>query len=242
MNRSKYRILITSGGTVVPIDPVRLISNNSTGSFGSSLARAALEENMELLYLVSKNGHSPFSSTLNFYTASQLQLKKQFQKLASFSEKHLPYYREYRYHNFDEYSRLLQTLIVNEKPDIVILAAAVSDYLIDNYSEKKIRLQDEFSLQLKPAPKLIQLIKKWSPSIFLVGFKLLINASDSELLEVSKNAMKAHGADLLIANNLSSIQQGQHEILVINSNGTFFKCTSNLAQTVIHECLQRVTT
>lgn len=44
-------VLITAGGTVAPIDDVRLISNRSTGRFGSKLAEAWLESGAEVAYL-----------------------------------------------------------------------------------------------------------------------------------------------------------------------------------------------
>lgn len=39
--RARYRLLITAGPTREPIDPVRFISNHSTGTLGYTLARAA---------------------------------------------------------------------------------------------------------------------------------------------------------------------------------------------------------
>jgi len=41
---SSYRILVTAGPTIEPIDPVRFISNRSTGLMGYEVARAAVEE------------------------------------------------------------------------------------------------------------------------------------------------------------------------------------------------------
>jgi phosphopantothenoylcysteine decarboxylase/phosphopantothenate--cysteine ligase len=42
------RVLITAGPTVEPIDPVRVISNRSSGKTGYALARAAFEAGAEV--------------------------------------------------------------------------------------------------------------------------------------------------------------------------------------------------
>ena len=43
MKRPRYKLLITAGPTREPIDPVRFISNYSTGTLGCRLAKLALE-------------------------------------------------------------------------------------------------------------------------------------------------------------------------------------------------------
>src|SRR3990167_3633098 len=154
------RILISSGGTTVPIDPVRNISNSSSGAFGTELARCALIADAEVIYLVSANGKSPFANNFDFYTSTRWEDNfDQFKQHYQFSDKYRQHYREYRYHDFAEYSALLKKIVENEQPDIVILAAAVSDYLVSNYSSTKVRSSENLTIHLEPTPKLIKFIK-----------------------------------------------------------------------------------
>ena len=49
------RIFITSGGTHEYIDPVRFISNASSGRMGSALARAALKAGHKVILITAPN-------------------------------------------------------------------------------------------------------------------------------------------------------------------------------------------
>jgi phosphopantothenoylcysteine synthetase/decarboxylase len=152
------RILITSGGTKIPIDPVRSITNHSTGRFGSDIAKAALQANMDVIYLTSFEGVSPFCKSFNYSSfntkADYLKKEEDFsansrhhleedilelKNLQEFSEKYHDHYIEYRYQHYNEYASCLKKIIEKYQPDAVILAAAVSDYIIENYSPVKIR-------------------------------------------------------------------------------------------------------
>ena len=43
-NTASYNILVTAGPTIEPIDPVRFISNYSTGTMGYAIAKEAKEK------------------------------------------------------------------------------------------------------------------------------------------------------------------------------------------------------
>jgi phosphopantothenate--cysteine ligase len=236
------RILITGGGTKAPIDPVRSITNSSTGKLGADIAKAALIANAEVTYLVSSDGKSPFRKTFDFYKSNQLDhYMLELRMLAELYAQYQSCYTEHRYHTYEEYSSLIEKIIINEQPDVVILAAAVSDYTPDHYSTEKIGSNESLHLKMKPAPKLISFIKKWLPNTFLVGFKLLINASDAELVDAAMHSFTLNKADLIIANNLSSLQRGAHEILLIERDGAFKKVSQHLADEIVARIMRRST-
>lgn len=234
------KILITSGGTKVPIDPVRSISNMSTGRFGAAIAKEALCAHCEVIYLTSIEGLSPFT-----YKVDTLAIKNiddeinKLKKLEEFKNKYHSNYHEYRYKTFNDYAKQLKNLIEKYKPDVVVLAAAVSDYLVSHYSNKKIKSNEELTIPLGKAPKIINQIKNWLPQVFLVGFKLLIDATDEELVATSLQAMQKNNADIIIANNLVSIQEGRHEILIVEKNGDYKKMNTCLAEQIIKRILLR---
>ncbi len=232
------RILITSGGTKVAIDPVRSISNKSTGRFGAALAKEALSAGAEVIYLISQDGRSPFSLRMDCVNNEDEDLN-QVKKLYAFHQKFGKNYHEYRYQYFSEYAEMLKNLIQKYTPDIVIVAAAVSDYLVSSYSNEKIRSNNELIIQLEKAPKIINQIKQWLPNVFLVGFKLLIDANDKELIDAAMKTMNQSHADIVIANNLASLERGAHELLLVEKTGEFQKIKDQLAEHVIKRVLQR---
>src|SRR5579871_3727678 len=118
------RILITSGGTTIPIDPVRSISNSSSGRFGAALAHHALLAGAAVTYLVSMQGQSPFSYPVDFYQGAARDAQCQAViALRQFAEYYQDRYCEYRYYHFNDYATQLKKLVEQEQPDIVILAA-----------------------------------------------------------------------------------------------------------------------
>jgi len=234
------RILITSGGTLVPVDPVRSITNSSTGRFGSTLAAAALQADMEVIYLTSKLGQAPFSRQLDLYQAADWQkTQASLEQFHLFCETYRPHYQEYRYSDFADYAEQLQKLLQTTQPQIVMLAAAVSDYLVSNYTGQKIRSGNSLNIQLTAAPKIIHAAREWAPDAFLVGFKLLIEADDKELVQAASDILQKHNLDLVIANNLSSIQRGAHEVILVERDGSSVKVTEKLAETIMARLVKR---
>lgn len=53
------RVLVTSGGTREPIDPVRFIGNRSSGKMGAAIAAAAYERGAEVIYVATPDAVKP---------------------------------------------------------------------------------------------------------------------------------------------------------------------------------------
>jgi phosphopantothenoylcysteine decarboxylase/phosphopantothenate--cysteine ligase len=217
------RVLITSGGTKVPIDRVRDITNLSRGTFGSRIAQEALAAGHEVTLLRAEGSRTPFSSTLDFYGDRDLErASKRLTDLYNFCEKHRQRYVQFTYRNFADYHRRLERLVTGgsteparSQPDIVILAAAVSDYGVTNFFDGKVRSADNLQISLAPLPKLIGKVKLWAPNCFLVGFKLLVNSTPEELYGAAQASIDKNGCGLVVANDLRDIQQGDHCIMLV---------------------------
>lgn len=78
------RILITAGGTREYIDPVRFISNASSGKMGYALARAALKAGHKVTLITTPTAQKPPSAAklVNVKTAAQMfdAVKKHFSR------------------------------------------------------------------------------------------------------------------------------------------------------------------
>ena len=213
------KIVITAGGTSEKIDNVRKITNSSSGKLGVTLANHLLNENEELMiyYVCSKNSLRPTDERVKITEIDgTIDLKKE-----------------------------IENLLLNEKIDYFIHSMAVSDYMtdyvttiqrikesvkntnnvdeafsnIDIINESKISsYEDNLVIVLKPTPKIISIIKDLSPSTYLVGFKLLDGVSKEKLVEVAKKLRDKNKCDLVVANDLSTIRNGEHIAYIINKD------------------------
>jgi phosphopantothenate-cysteine ligase len=230
------KILITSGGTKVPLDPVRDITNMSKGTFGSKIATEFLNDNHKVTYLISENGKTPFTFSYNLYESDSPEQIKQLRSKMAWTKvkKHL--YQEYHYRNYQDYAKTLEKLVKETQPDITILTAAVSDY-ITTPSNTKVKSNQDLTIQLTKAPKVISNIKNWAPNTILVGFKLLVNSTKEELIQASLDSINTNNCDIVVANDLKSIKDNNHQIYLITKTSQEFM-TNNLANEVMKVALK----
>lgn len=209
-------ILITSGGTKVAIDRVRHIANMSSGTFGSKIAMEALKAGHKVDFFKAENSKSPFTITMDLVgkdAANKVQsIVDDFVKVWKYNKN----YEESVYRNFDEYMIGLESLVKSSNPDVIVLAAAVSDYGVDNYVDGKIRTKDsDMVIKLKPLPKVISKVKEWAPNAYLVGFKLLVDSTDGELIANAKKSVVDNKCDMVVANDLRDIKNNAHKLLIV---------------------------
>ena len=87
----------------------------------------------------------------------------------------------------------------------------LTEFLTKQNNQAKISSKDEVQvLFLKKNPKIISLVKEWNPNIHLVGFKLLVDVTEEELIQVARASLEKNSADLIIANDLTQISDEQH--------------------------------
>lgn len=168
------KILITAGPTWVPIDKVRVISNIATGETGIILARELARSGASVTLLLGPVGVSCVDKNI----------------------------RLLRFRFFDELKNMITSELRVHKYDAVIQAAAVSDYRPAVACGQKVK-SDKKSWQLKlvPTPKIIDLIKKIDPSVFLVGFKFEPEAGKDLLIKKARELIRRSGLGLAVANS-----------------------------------------
>jgi len=210
------KILITSGGTKVPIDRVRSITNMSQGTFGSRIADAFFYRGLEafrtgdkkncidkLTFFMAKGSKRPIAQSLNDET---------------FEDGYRPIeYAEYS--TFDEYKFGIEELLAKETYDIIVVAAAVSDYGVANYYNGKYRSrEDDMCIKLVKLPKILPIMRKLAPNATICGFKLLVDSTEDELLDAMKKQMVESDVDLVVGNDLRDIKNDDHQLLVISKH------------------------
>lgn len=189
------KILITSGGTKVPIDDVRHIGNMSSGRYGAELERAFMQKYYNVTFF-----HEKGSAT------------SQYSYIDCDNTITHPIRIEYK--DYDDYLRVLQ--IANARtPDIIISAAAVSDYVVDKTKGKISSDSDELVIVLKKAQKILPQFKKVSPKSMVVGFKLLVSPAYQDVTKAVQKVLN-NGADYVVYNDLTEIKKGNATRLVFN--------------------------
>ena len=137
------RILITAGPTYEAIDPVRFISNHSSGKMGFALANVAIELGAEVI-LISGPSEEKISHP-SISVIKVLSAEKMFEKVKKY------------------YSNV----------DIAISAAAVSDFKPKNYKAQKIKKNQNIqSIELSPTKDILAYMGEKKKDQYLVGFAL----------------------------------------------------------------------
>jgi len=186
------KILMTAGPTIEYIDPLRVITNQSSGKTGVLLASELISAGSKVTLVYGPGVEKPpkGAKVIKVLTSKEMYetVKKQMEK----------------------------------KYDVMIMAAAVADYTPENPSKKKIKsTQNKIKISLKKVPKIIDQVKKLQKNIILIGFKAEANLSKKDLIRVARKKLQESNADIIIANNIGSPRYkknpNNNEVLIIDS-------------------------
>ena len=189
------RVLITAGPTQEAIDPVRVITNHSSGKMGYALAQACADAGAQVT-LVTGPTHLATPYAADSGKVQRVNVTSAAQMLAAVEA------------DIDE-------------ADIFIAVAAVADYRPANSAEQKIKKTDSgLTINLEPTvdilAKIAKRASKHGKPPFCVGF-----AAESEKVEqygAEKRARK--GIPLLIANHAqSAFGADENEVTLIDETG-----------------------
>lgn len=192
------KVLITSGGCKVPIDEVRHIGNFSSGRYGAEIATAFMRQSSDNhVYFVMEKG-SKFPDTYNTSTDERLENLN-----------------DYQYVDYFEYVEKTKALIKGIQPDIIISAAAISDYICDKQTGKISSDGEEMTIKLHKSEKVIASFRELAPKALIVGFKCLVSPTNEE----KGNAITkiAKYTDLIVYNDLTELRKGNQARYIYSS-------------------------
>ncbi|QDU62125.1 phosphopantothenate--cysteine ligase [Planctomycetes bacterium Pan216] len=229
------RVLVTAGGTRARVDDVRWIGNSSTGRFGARIVRELLGRGAKVVHLASPQAEMPLARTIDFAGAWEDELG-QCREASSRWAEWATRYREERFDTPDDYGERLRELLRREAFDMVVLAAAVSDYAPMPTTGKISSREDELTLRLRRVPKFIAQARDWAPKAYLVGFKLLSGVAEEHLVDVARDAGRANRVDVTVANDWRLLQSGCHTIHLVRdgeATETFSERTVDIADRLV---------
>jgi phosphopantothenoylcysteine decarboxylase/phosphopantothenate--cysteine ligase len=188
------KILITSGPTQEPIDPVRFISNRSSGKTGYHLATEAKARGI---------GPIVFITGPTFFLPSGVELMQveTAQEMQAAIDRHF------------------------KEADVVIMAAAVSDYRSAKYYPDKLKKNGErIILELVKTPDiLLGLGQRKRKDQLLVGFA----AETEDIFTNAQKKLLAKNLDLLVLNEISDINPA-------------FGCEENQVYLLRHDGIKKI--
>jgi phosphopantothenoylcysteine decarboxylase/phosphopantothenate--cysteine ligase len=170
---SGKRVLVTAGSTIEYIDPIRVITNLSSGKMGVAIAQEAqrMGATVTLVY-----GHGTLSPETG---------------------------RIVRVNTAEEMYKAVVSELSSKRHDIAVMAAAVADFAPAKRSDKKIDTKlGKMELSLVATRKIIDEVKNNSKDTFLVAFKADYCVSESVLIEKAYRKLKECDADIIVANDL----------------------------------------
>ena len=179
------KILVTAGGTIEAIDPVRYIGNRSSGRMGFEIAKSAVNAGAEVVLISGKSEIDPPSGL------------KSFIKVESAVEMR------------EEVLKRFETV------DAVIMSAAVADYRVKSPAAQKIKKSaDTLTLELVKNPDILRELGGLKKSQILIGFAAetqnILEYARKKLVEknldfIVANDVTAAGAGFGVTTNIASI-------------------------------------
>ena len=190
------RVLISTGPTREAIDPVRYISNRSSGKMGIALAKEAYRRGAEVTVV-----YGPLSATP--------RLPRRISKVSITSAAQM------RDAVFSQLS---------SSPEIVIMAAAVADYRPASPASEKIKKStNPSSIELAPNEDILLEVgerKGSSKRPFLVGFAVETGTVEDLAAEVQRKLARKN-ADLMVGNLAQdSFDKDTNRVCIFRRSGT----------------------
>lgn len=186
------RVLVTAGGTAEPLDPVRSLTNRSTGHQGYALAEVAAR----------------MGATVTLVSAAArdvaLDVRTQIRVVRATT------------------ANEMATVVLNEAPtsDVVVMAAAVSDFTVAAQSQKIKKTDGVPTLTLETTRDIVAaLLEQRHEGQVVVAFA----AETTDVLAHAKAKLARKPVDLLVLNDVSQAGAGfgaaTNEVTLLTADG-----------------------
>ena len=124
------------------------------------------------------------------------------------------YWKLEEFSTTDNLSNNLATL--EEDFDIIIVCAAISDFAPAKRKGKISSKKKEVSLELKPTPKVLELLRKTHKGSFIVGYKAESGVTKKQLIDKAYKRMKQLKIDAIVANDLKNVKELSNTVVFID--------------------------
>lgn len=187
------KVVITAGPTRERLDPVRFITNHSTGKMGYALAKAAAARGADTV-LISGPVNELSDNVNNAVLTGEKSAEGVITPIGA------------RKIEIESAEDMLEAVKKEYKDaDCVIMAAAVADFRPASVAEDKIKKEDSGEEKTILELERTEDILSWLGNHKKKGQKLVgFSMETKDLLENSEKKLKKKNADMIIANNLKT--------------------------------------
>lgn len=210
------KLLVSAGGTYEGLDPIRGITNRSSGKMGLEIAREAFIQGAEVTMVVGLvDVHIPKLFN-RVDVVSTDEMMNEIRDLAP------------------ETDIFISAAAVS---DFTIERSGCSTF-------KKISSDENLTIHLKPGPKIINIVKDINPDIFLVGFKAECNVTEEELIVSARKQIANSGVDFVVANDVSVEGSGfgsdRNQVVIVDDDTFSVPLTSKkeVAQMIVQKIIR----
>ncbi|MGP5501677.1 bifunctional phosphopantothenoylcysteine decarboxylase/phosphopantothenate--cysteine ligase CoaBC [Psychrobacter faecalis] len=219
------RVVITAGPTVEAIDPVRYLSNHSTGKMGFALARACVAAGADVILIAGGKVALPTPlnvTRIDVLSAQDMLIAAQqcvdgthsaLQYLPEDADEHPHEHSHDHSHHHDDcgcgeahqHEHAENESAGMKVADIFIATAAVADYrTLDAAPQKIKKTQDAMTLNLVKNPDILATISLAHPELFVVGFA----AETQDVEHYARGKLISKDLDLIACNDVSRADIG----------------------------------
>nr|WP_312535097.1 bifunctional phosphopantothenoylcysteine decarboxylase/phosphopantothenate--cysteine ligase CoaBC [Moraxella sp. CTOTU47618] len=209
-------VTITAGPTIEAIDPVRYLSNHSTGKMGFALAKACRNAGARVTLIV--GGKVPLPTPLLVNRIDVLSAEEMLMTARQCASDDIcechdhhhhdhdhPHHDHHHHHDHDEFGNDIEVEPVRTATDIFIATAAVADYRTRDVVPQKIKkTQDQMALDLVKNPDILATIAEEFPEVFVVGFA----AETQDIEKYARGKLEAKNLDMIACNDVSRTDIG----------------------------------
>jgi phosphopantothenate-cysteine ligase len=239
--------LVTAGGTTERIDGVRSITNFATGRLGALIAEGLARQPGAgtVFYVCGKHAVRPHEGTggphmiqdCNWaHQSNHVNQINRFNRINRFNQ-----INQIEVEGVSDLEDAIRNVLTEHTVGAIVHSMAVSDYYVDRILDgdgREITVRDKISsserelrLILKPAKKIIGMLRGLSPEAVLVGFKLLNNVPEAELTAAAYALLEKNHCDCVLANDLVGISGDKHVAFLVDTrkNITRFETKAQIA-------------
>lgn len=166
------RVIVTAGSTVEHIDPIRVITNISSGKMGIAIAQEAEKMGADVTLIYGHGSEQANDKAIRVSTSEEM------------------------------YKAVVSELSSKKYDIAVMAAAVADYTPAKKSEKKIDTRVGSIELSLVTTKKIIDEVKKKSKDTFLVAFKADYNVSDTVLIEKAYKKLQESGANIVVANDL----------------------------------------
>jgi phosphopantothenoylcysteine decarboxylase/phosphopantothenate--cysteine ligase len=210
------RVLITAGPTIEHIDPIKFITNKSSGKMGIAVARAAASRGADVTLVYGPGTEEPPAGVKVIRVKTTAEMRKAF---------------------VNEMKR---------RPEIVVSTAAPQDFVVAKISKEKLRHYKPLSIKLIPAPRVVDGARELAPKAFIVGFKAEHDVSDKQLKAAAIGKLREGEFDMVIANDVSrqgagfGVDTNEVEIVTSSSSRHLKASKADIAKIILDAAIKKL--